>query len=105
MASNPRMQIIEEMMQERVQSVSAERVAVYYKRLEHIPHPLRVPPELNAGIPHLASGGGVERVIGEAFAQAIVQAFGKADPGQVAQPPFGEYVEGDGIHKHAAADG
>ena len=37
MPSNPRMQIIEEMMQERVQSVSAERVAVYYKRLEDIP--------------------------------------------------------------------
>ena len=37
MPGNPRMQIIEEMMQERVQSVSAERVAVYYKRLEDIP--------------------------------------------------------------------
>ncbi len=34
---NPRAEIIEEMMQTYVQSVSAERVAAYYKRLEDIP--------------------------------------------------------------------
>ena len=36
MPSNPRMQIIEEMMQERVQSVSAERVAVFTQPALHV---------------------------------------------------------------------
>ncbi len=40
MPDNPRMQIIEEMMQAFVQSVSAERVAVFYKRVSDIPEDL-----------------------------------------------------------------